>query len=188
MSSFFTFDKGRQTSFVTLNLFQSLSIFTFFRFKNNLDYFVKYFFGKDELEEPEENKDKNYTYSYLVLIALNNQTKKREAELKSYFSALKKRVDKLTKDNEKPQAEKYANLKKESVFLISKLKAYNNIIKQYMQEKKATEPGSDITEEILGDFGEKFPDSEEIFKLIRWTDKSENVIQYEDKTIPASEV
>ena len=160
----------------------------FFKFQNNLDYFVKYFFGKDELEEPEENKDENYTYSYLVLIALNNQTKKREAELKSYFSALKKRVDKLTKDNEKPQAEKYANLKKESVFLISKLKAYNSIIKNYMDYRKNTKEGSDITEVILVDFGNNFPDSEEIFKLIRWTDKSENVIQYEDKTIPASEV
>lgn len=160
----------------------------FFKFKNNLDYFVDYFFGKDTLEEPEENKDENYIYSYLVLIALNNQTKKREAELKSYFSALKKRVGKLTKDNEKPQAEKYANLKNESVFLISKLKTYNNIIKKYMEYKKTKEPGSDITDNILEDFGNEFPDSDEVFKLIRWSDKSESLIQYEDKTLPASEV
>ena len=160
----------------------------FFKFQNNLEYFVEYFFGDDELKEPEEEKEENYTYSYLVLIALNNQTKKREAELKSYFSALKKRVDKLTKDNEKPQAQKYTNLKNESVFLISKLKTYNSIIKSYMDYKKDRESGSDITDNILVEFGNEFPDSDEVFKLIRWTDKSENLIQYEDKTIPASEV
>ena len=154
----------------------------FFSFKNNMDYFIEYYFcdHSSSLESAilELETDESFTYSLIFLRALLTQTKELQKTLETYIRVLKKKERYV----EGIDAQHNWNLLSEAEFLREKLLFYAKICSQFSSQKQS------IFEDVLEEFGSTAFQDHDILPLLEWADSSENKIQYIHRTLNASQV
>ena len=157
---------------------------------------MKYFFGQGLKGPDEKEEEEKFTYSTMVLKALNNQSKKRKQELKTYFKLINKKIENIKIKDKKPQLKKYQNLKNELVFLYSKIIKYSTIVKEFLDIQSRDseyrlaqkEKQINVYDDILEIFGERGFKDYDLAGLVSWADDPDHIIQYSDRTLEAKDV